>query len=81
MQEGYDVSATSHTDSVIVPQIEGEFVSLVWCELLEDHLRREWLEQSLVNAQGKILTIGRGREREERQKGKERGWKIKWCNE
>lgn len=47
--------AAGHTNSVIIPQIEGEFIGLMWPELLEDHLRGKRLEQSLVNAQRKIL--------------------------
>lgn len=36
---------------VVVPESQGKLVGVVGLELLEDHLRREGLEQSLVNVQ------------------------------
>ena len=42
---------TRHRYLVVVPESQRKLVSVVGVKLLEDHLRGEGLEQSLVNVQ------------------------------
>ena len=41
--------------SVVVSEVEGELICLLRLELLEDHLRRKWLEQCLIHTHTEIL--------------------------